>query len=514
MRTFAPRMACGLLIALTALSYSLLAMRNPHVGLLADDAIYLLMADIYSPYREAVGAVFDHVRQYSHLPPFYSMVLALAGGGVGHLVAARLATAVCMTLAWTLCYGWLRREGVPRGSATLLTLFGAWTPVTLIHTVDLWSEGLSIALTLLCLIVLQQTRNVRGSDTSATSLWLFGGLGCALACSIATRSIGVALLPAVLLAFGWRRPLALGITLLATLVCSVALSSIDLGAAAPSYGALLLQHYAADPLMTLARQVGSVFAALPGAALYDLFQWRAPTAWQWAAIALPASACLLGFCRALLACAPAAVYTLCHLGIVLLWPFPGLTDRFIYPLLPYALWCMWYGAALVDSRGRAGMVLALLLLALAAPACVSTWKRAVTPLPQAGLDSFRATRYWLDATRSLDPVPGIATLAAHERVAASIASDVPPTDCIYTQQVHLVLAKALRPTFLPPPPAVMERGPPWGCRYFLLVADAMNGRPPLYPLAYLGGIGTVVAVHRPTDATTPDAVTAILMRVD
>ncbi len=83
--------------------YLLLALRNPHVGFLADDALYLLMADAYSPWRDAVGPVYDHLRRYCHLPPFYPLALA----------PARIATAAFMAVAWLGCYAWLVSSGVP-----------------------------------------------------------------------------------------------------------------------------------------------------------------------------------------------------------------------------------------------------------------------------------------------------------------------------------------------------------------------------------------------------------------
>lgn len=100
--------------------YAWLATRNTRVGFLADDALYLLMAEMYSPYRDALGALYEHVWQYSHLPPFYPWLLALAGAGPDQLQPARLANAGCMTLAWLVYHGWLRARGVPWATATAL----------------------------------------------------------------------------------------------------------------------------------------------------------------------------------------------------------------------------------------------------------------------------------------------------------------------------------------------------------------------------------------------------------
>ena len=63
------RLLVVVVLAATGSVYAWLGLSNPHVGLLADDALYLLMAELYSPYRDAVGAVSEHVRRYSHLRP-------------------------------------------------------------------------------------------------------------------------------------------------------------------------------------------------------------------------------------------------------------------------------------------------------------------------------------------------------------------------------------------------------------------------------------------------------------
>jgi len=514
----------GLLLATFAV-YAWLARGNPQVGFLADDALYLMMADIYSPYREATGAAYDHVRQYSHLPPIFSLLLAVAGAGVEQLSAARLVSAVCMAAAWALYLWWLHRAGVPRLTALLLAGFGAWTPATLIYTVDLWSEGLYVALVMVCLLLMQiveprvadadRMLSMSRGPVAGSSLPVLLALGVTLTLVVATRSIGVALLPALLLTLRARGLRAVAVVAVAAVATRLALSPFELGAAAPSYRGMFAQSYSAEPVAALWRQVSSVLADLPAAMVYDLFQWREPGVWQLVALALPGVACSLGFGRELLAVRPMALYALGYFAIVLVWPFPGQTDRFLYPLLPCVLWFAWRGTTLIDRRGRAGLLLALLLFGLAAPGIVRTAQRAVTPLPQRELDSFRTTRYWLDATRRGNPVAAIEQLAARQRVAASIAAVVPPTDCVYTLNVHLVLLHAQRPTFLPPPPPRMQAGPPWACRWFLLVADSMNGRPPLYPLTSLQTVADTVAVFRPEDAIGErhHAVTAVLMRV-
>jgi hypothetical protein len=488
--------------------YLLLALRNPHVGFLADDALYLLMADAYSPWRDAAGPVFEHLRRYCHLPPFYPLALAFAGAGAEHLAPARIATAVFMAAAWLACYAWLVASGVRRAVAALLTLFCAWTPVTLLYTVDLWSEGLYVALVLGCLLWL---RTLDGTRPHALVLV---GLGLVLGCAIGTRSIGVALLPAVLFALHRQRPRALVPVLAGFLLVSLALSLLDMGDDAPSYGALMREYYAANPVDALRRQLGAVAARLPTAALYDLFLWREAAGWRWPVAGLLALCVGVGFARELRRMTPIALYTVAYLVIAFTWPFPEQTERFLFPLLPCAAFFAWRGVESGRGRQWAGGAVALLLLALAAPAVLATLTRLGTPVPVASLDSFRTTRYWLDPTRGGDVLGALRSLAAQERAAADATRLVPPSACIYSVNAQQVLLKARRPAFLPPRESLMRRGPPWGCAYFLLVASPRPGAGAFYPLAYLKLRARALAVRRLDDEDPRSAAAAVLMRVE
>jgi hypothetical protein len=503
-----PLVLGAMVATVTLCFYVLLALRNQHVGFLADDALYLLMADAYSPWRNALGPVFEHLWRYCHLPPFYPLALALAGAGSEHLVPARIATAAFMAVAWLLCYAWLVSSGVRRTVAALLTLFCAWTPATLLYTIDLWSEGLYIALVLGCLLWL------RAMEGTRPTVLVLVGLGLATGCAIATRSIGIALLPAVLFELYRQRPRAVLPVLAGVLLVSGALALLDMGDLAPSYGALMRDHYAADPAGALWRQLAAVAAHLPAAALYDLFLWREAAGWRLPVAGLLALCVGVGFVRELRHATPVALYTLAYVVIAWTWPFPEQTERLLFPLLPCAVFFAWRGVDYGGRRQWAGGGVALLLLVLAAPAQLATLARAATPVPVASLDSFRTTRYWLDPTRSGDVMAALRNLAAQERAASDAARLVPPSACIYTMNVQQVLLKARRPAFLPPRQSLMERGPPWGCGYFLLVGSPRPGFGAFYPLSYLQPHAKALAVWRLDDADRQAAAVALLMRVN
>lgn len=490
--------------------YAWLATRNTRVGFLADDALYLLMAEMYSPYRDALGAVYEHVRQYSHLPPLYPWLLGLAGAGPDQLQAARLANAGCMTLAWLICHGWLRARGVPWAMASALCLFCALTPATLLYVVDLWSEGLFILLVLLAL-------GVEQALPRRPSLVALLGLGVLVACAMQTRSIGVALVPAVLLGCARRGPRAVVVTLLALGATLAAFSPLDMGSAAPSYGELMRNHYAGDPGAAIAQQLTAVARELPAALRYDLFFARGVMSWQIPIHALLLSLVARGAWLELRARSVLAVYVLGYLAIAFSWPFPEQTDRFLYPLLPLLAYALWRGSDF-SGAGRAVALVAawlplLLACALVAPALWSTVGRALTPVPDAAFESFRTSRYWLDASRGGDTLQELARLDAHERAARLVALHVPADQCVYTMNTQMVLLHGRRPSFVPPPPARMQAGPPWSCRYFLLSGDTLRGLPAFYPLDVLRPIGKGLALVRRDERDPASPPVALLMRV-
>lgn len=141
--------------------YVSLGVGNPYVGFLADDGLYLLMADILAPGGTPDLPVYTHVRAHSQLPPLFPLALGLAGGGTQNLAAARILVALAMLVAVVVYYCWLRRMNLSRcvggGLATLFALM----PITLIHTVDLWSEGMYIALSLGALMSLDHAERER-----------------------------------------------------------------------------------------------------------------------------------------------------------------------------------------------------------------------------------------------------------------------------------------------------------------------------------------------------------------
>ena len=468
-------------LLLTGGFYLWLGLHNPQVAFAPDDAVYLLMADVYSPEHGAAPWVQSYVREHAQFPPLFPLFLALLGAGGDALLPAKIGVALSFLLAAGLFGGWLRGMGVPRWTAFALALFSAWWPVYWIMAADVWSEGLYLCFVWLALLAVQRPAH-------GLKLALLAGL--LAGCAFGTRSIGIALLPAVLLGV-WPRGRAAVLAALGGWLLVYALSRPLIFGGAESYGGELLKFYATSPWQALTAQLGKVGTGLPGAVGYDLFLWRTLDGWRAGALAITAGLIALGVWRARRE-PPVLLYCAGYLLVVALWPFPGELNRLLLPMLPFALFLLWRGVAVGPRREWPGLGLVALLLALGLQPMAECLRRVWTPLPVAALDHWRTTRYWLDATRGEGALPQIAALEGYRRAVMEIGALVPAGACVYTPQVHLVLWYARRPAFLTP----ATQGSGLACRWIHAVLEETPVGPPLYPLTQWPGLRVVAAWSR------------------
>lgn len=475
--------------------YVSLGLGNPYVGFLADDGLYLLMADILAPGGAPDLPVYAHVRAHSQLPPLFPRALGLAGGGSQNLAAARIFVALAMLAAVVLYYCWLRRLTLNRVVAGGLATLFALMPITLIHTVDLWSEGMYIALSLAALMSLDYARRAQFAVLACIAA------GVLVGCAIATRTIGVALLPAmfiVCLRAGRLRAWSMWLGLAALLAL---VSMIDMGQAGVSYGDLLRGRYLEAPLATLFAQLATSATAARDALPYVLFQWRAPTALQWLLIGFVAALMLAGALDGLRRLRPASVYTFFYCAIVAIWPFPELFDRFLFPLLPLMLYYAVRGGQLIGHvvtryANVPAYVVAVSLVALSLPGIVMTLEAASSPPPVAAAATFRHTRYWLDTTRSEREQQAFDYLRVLHDTLPDLRTRVPPEACIQTTLTNLVLVRAQRIAVLPLAQSQLRKGAFGQCNYFYVSAKPVRGEAPMYPYSIVKPYVDVIAVYR------------------
>ena len=475
------RLLAALSLLLTAAFYLWLGLHNALVGFAPDDAVYLLMADAHSPWHGADDALGGYLRQHAQFPPLFPLFLALIGAGSDALMPAKIGVALSFALAAGLFGGWLRGMGVPRWSALALALFGAWSPAYWIMATDVWSEGLFLCLVWLALCVILRP---------AQGLWLALLAGLLAGAAFGTRSIGIVLLPAVLVGL-WPRGRAAVLAALGGCLLMLVLIRQLSGGGAESYGGELVKFYGTAPWSALLGQLGKVAAGLPAAVGYDLFLWRSQEGWRAGVLALTVGIIALGAWRARRQ-RPLLVYGAGYLLVVALWPFPGELNRLLLPLLPVALFLLWRGVASHPRREWPGLLLVAALLVVSWPQLSACLRRVWTPVPVAALDHWRTTRYWLDATRGEAALKQIEALEGYRLAAVAVGEWVPKTDCIYTPQVHLALWYARRRAFLTPPAAGAEPA----CRWVYAVGEETPVGPPFYPLTDWPNLRVVAAFSR------------------
>ncbi len=474
---------------LTAGLYAYLGIQNPHVGFLADDALYLLAADLFSPFQATSLPVYEHVHTHSQLPPLFPLTLAWLGAGSDTLNVARVAVAGFTVLAYGLMFAWLRARELPPWQALALTLCCAWSSATLLHVADVFSEGLYMCWVWCAMLAyLAVERRPRWSNA------LLAGVLTGLA--IGTRSVGIALLVplAVVCVRCGRRVNAWVLGGLAGMLVATFLLAPNAGLLA--YGGNAATMYGepggALKLLTVLRANAAAVWFEVGR---DLFLWVQPYRWRALVLVGLLLLAVIGLVRDGLRLRVEAMYALTYGAVLVCWPYPEVMGRLLWPLVPFLLYFMYRGLTVWLGRHavRTAAFCALLLVLVFSASARIIAALATAPPPE--LASFRTTRYWLDPNRRTRALKQIATLQLLGTRVEELAAHVPNDACIYTVYASIVLYAAKRIAWMPPSPQRLAAGPPWDCEYFYIVADAVGGREPYYPAVLLKDRASVLLTH-------------------
>ena len=483
---------------LIAAFYTYLGLHNPYVGFLADDALYLLMADIYSPYHDALLPVYSHVRDHSQLPPLFPLLLGLLGAGTDNLAAARICVAGFMIGAHVLFYLWLRSGAIPRRHALPIFVLQALLPITLIYSVDLWSEGLYLCYTFLALLAFRYAEKMRFTMVSCLAV------GIVVGCAIATRTVGFALVPAMLL-LCYRSNIKSALLMGASLVLFLLLiAQLDMGDMGVSYSDLLRSGFGEEPFATVIIHLGSAATAAWNAFAYDLFQWREPGIGQGVILAGLLGLAIIGLAASMQHAPYAVIYLSGYCAIIALWPFPEIMNRLVFTILPLWFYFAYQGVVVASARLKlkndtGPILLIAAIFVLAAPSLLGSARQLIRTFPNKAFESFRTTRYWIDATRERSGMKELRYLKTLSNAAADVTRHVPAHECIHTVVPNIILAKSKRIAWLPLSEAAIRAGDLGRCRYYFSIATTTHGRRPMFPYSIIKNQVDVVAIYRPVD---------------
>jgi hypothetical protein len=375
--------------AVIAVLLGLYAMNDVPAGVFQDDGHYLVLARAIATgdgyrYLNLPGAPGA-----THFPPGYPLLLAplwlLAPSFPGNLALFKLLNVALLPLAALGVRAVARSSGgLSAGAASALAVVSCATVPTLFLNGLLFSETAFVAA--LCGVLLISERMAKPVDAPSWRGSL--GVGLAIGALAMLRTVGVAVLPAVLLVLAarrrWRDAVAVLVGALAFLVpwqlwtaAHAAEVPAAISGAYGAYGSWLTDAWrAGGPRFALAVLVENLRGLRMPLTLFGMA--AAPLVAQLAVGAALLGVALLGAWR-LRRTAPVLLLTFVPYGALLLaWPFPP--DRFLWPLWPMVLMLVVAGAraGADDPLPRRGRV-AVLALTLALGALYGVWHARTWP---------------------------------------------------------------------------------------------------------------------------------------
>lgn len=324
------------LLFLTA-SLGIAFVNHGEIASLADDSgTYLVMAQYFAALGNPAGAV-EHIYHSESYPPLFPLVLALTGAAhdfvrAHHVVAACFAISCVLLFNLARCY--LRGALLP----ILCTATFILSPSTWINMLGILSENLYLCFSLATLLVYEKW----GKAMTGFS-WQVAVFGILIALCVLTRTIGFALIPALVIQYVMMRsepknPRAR--VFLPTLIAAAAYTLWSLGGPDPdvTYIDLAIDNYRAvlesddHKLVTyLARNVAAVASAwIHGLLIF----WRDSSEPRFVIATIVGILAMSGTLMRARQGKLDGLYVLCYVAVIVIWPFRSEMPRFLYPLLP------------------------------------------------------------------------------------------------------------------------------------------------------------------------------------
>ncbi len=471
------------LVSVLCISYT---WQEEVVGLVGDDAIYLLLADYFSPYDSAARAGAAFIMNFNRFPPLYPLLLAVAGAGSKHILTAHLVTALCIITAAALYWWWLVEEGVDRYFALALSGLFLSLPGTMLLALDLWSEHFYLALTLLCLHL---ARRARKTGT--------GWFGVTVVASLVplARSAGMTFAAALWIYFvirkvpnRWRLMVISGVPMMIWTLISLQFEPYV------SYTTTLadfLPRFAShDFLLPIVEfQIHSMWQGWH--ANFDFLEHT----YSAVAPGLLLPFIVMGWWSRFRNAQWDALYLAPYLAMLILWPAQNHMARLLYVVMPFMLYYGLTGFGMMimkyspaNSPPIPQTLFLVLLLLSSAPSSAQILVRRLNP-PDPSLAAYAASAAWV---KPLDAQAAYRTLRFLKHFVAvfrDTANYVEPDQCVFTIYAEQFMFYAHRLAFPPPNLDVsqeefdtdMSR-----CRYveiFWVVTHPIF--PPTYPLSRL-----------------------------
>jgi len=400
-------------------------------GFMADDGLYLLLADRFS---RASGQTLLPVHQYvweaTNFPPLWPLLLGLLGASSEAPQIAYLVTAVLALASGAILALWLTRETGGDPVALCVGLCAAMTPGWVLHAQEPWSEFL------FCLFVFSALQ------AECRRHWRLAAVLCLAA--YFTRSAGIALIGAFILQLCVRRPPGALSAAAIALVPAIAWSiSSDRNTESDSYIAMFARSFQDSSIHELSSHLSRGAAALFWGLASNLS--FTPGLVAFAAGAAILCTALLGALARIRAGRLDGYLIVLYLGTIWLWLayMPShVAQRLAMPIFPLLL-ALGYMYVARSRRVMLRWAVLLTLIAILMPAWIQVGVRTVSALPESA-SRFAHSRFWLGPEHLKDAVSDVTMRAAVIHALRELNSRVPADECVVATHPQLVLLHARR----------------------------------------------------------------------
>ena len=482
---------------------------NGETGSLLNDGIcYLVMAQHYAPGHAADPVVA--AAAFSRFPPLYPLLLAWSGAAFDLYLAHALTTSFLL-LGLISFYAWMRNTGLSSAQAALLTLSFAALPGSWLAGLLIQSEYLYLLWSLLALALLAAYHREHREE------WLLAA-AIAVAAATLTRTVGITLLPPLLLA-ALRASRRTALLSMAAALLPVLLWHALHATRGDGYGDFLAYSYGPHPWAFLQQQLHDVPLFLRKGVSQNLLQ-----DWQTHAFtdALGTLYLVAAAWRAV-KLKPDGIYIAGYSAVLLLWPYPGEAQRLLWVLLPVLLvqpvlaiaeWRRQPPDEFLARLLTAACAASILAVALPEIADAADHYRSA---PDSGLPGARGFESWYTAAPT-EAVLHVGTELSLIEALRSVSDAVPQGDCAISVRPDWINYYARRRSDSPPrntgpDPYFDARLRATGCRYLFASIFADSNFPvPMHPLQRIGNQFEVVQ-YMPMPGAAPSRPLSVLAKL-
>lgn len=461
-----------------------------------DHAVYLLAADLMSPFFNLGRDVAQAAMSYAYFPPLYPLILGIANGTSAHIEIAHAVTVSFLVAALVWYFIWAQQETLSTIQAFLLSVIFAFLPTTFLQSFGILSENLYLLLTLVAIWLLAKP------DVSMPRLYAASAI---IGLAAITRTIGVTLILALAVHLflhernRWRWPLF--VSLVPILIWSLLKWLLDYMG---GYLWIVTRILESESLYDfLLRQIITECHALwiGWIISFDHF----PSVMTLIVGSVLGLICLAGTAYRIYRKKFDGIYLALFFGILVLWPFSQPTDarRLLYVAMPILLL---HGLEFTHHLIRRfpavkasidGYAYLIIIVLITFPAMGLIFHRLVLAMDVSN-NEYANSLYWYsggDLNRARTKIMAYRELIASWK---KVSGAVPVGECVYDVDPTWLMLYANRPSYTPPLTSTKNQflGEATRCHYFFVASYSRVPYQLFYPRNYLMDEGRVIFADR------------------